>query len=109
MFSDSRRAQRLGRQRRGRLDELLLSPFYDVVTMRPPRLNVSSVRPVRHPSAQQYENAFAVTVTAEASAAFVWLEAQYPERWSDNGFLMTEASHGLQLQSLWIIPTAALS
>ena len=77
--------------------------------MRPPRLNVSSVRPVRHPSAQQYENAFAVTVTAEASAAFVWLEAQYPERWSDNGFLMTEASHGLQLQSLWIIPTAALS
>lgn len=56
---------------------LLLAPFYDVVTMRPPRLNVSSVRPVTRYDARVYENAFAVTVTAEAPAAFVWLETQY--------------------------------
>ncbi len=57
---------------------LLLAPFYDVVTMRPPRLNVSSVRPVARADAQSYENAFVVTVTAQAPAAFVWLETQFP-------------------------------
>ena len=58
---------------------LLLAPFYDVVTMASPRLNVTSVRPVeRHDATMPYENAFAVTVTAVALAAFVWLESQYP-------------------------------
>jgi hypothetical protein len=57
---------------------LLLAPFYDVVTMASPRLNVTSVRPVERHDATQYENAFAVTVTAVAPAAFVWLESQYP-------------------------------
>lgn len=74
---------------------LLLAPFYDVVTMRPPRLNISSVRPVAHDDAHTYENAFAVTVTAQAPAAFVWLETQYPGRWSDNGFLMTDTTKEL--------------
>ena len=60
---------------------LLLAPFYDVVTMASPRLNVTSVRPVeRHDAsdAMPYENAFAVMVKAVAPAAFVWLESQYP-------------------------------
>ena len=57
---------------------LLLAPFYDVVTMASPRLNVTSVRPVERHDATPYENAFAVTVTAVAPAAFVWLESQYP-------------------------------
>lgn len=58
---------------------LLLAPFYDVVTMASPRLNVTSVRPVeRHDATMPYENAFAVTVMAVAPAAFVWLESQYP-------------------------------
>ena len=74
---------------------LLLAPFYDVVTMRPPRLNISSVLPVAREDAHAYENAFAVTVTAQAPAAFVWLETQYPGRWSDNGFLMTESTKEL--------------
>ena len=71
---------------------LLLAPFYDVTTMQAPRLNVSSVRAVKHHAAQPYENAFAVTVTAAAPAAFVWLETRFPGRWSDNGFMMTEPS-----------------
>lgn len=71
---------------------LLLAPFYDIVTMRPPRLNISSVRPVTRGDVRSYENAFAVTVTAVAPAAFVWLETQYPGRWSENGFVMTEAA-----------------
>ena len=74
---------------------LLLAPFFDVTSMKAPRLNVTSVRPTKHYSTQPYENAFAVTVTAEAPAAFVWLETQYPGRWSDNGFVMTERSQTL--------------
>ena len=58
-------------------------------------LNITSVRPAKHYSTQPYENAFAVTVTAEAPAAFVWLETQYPGRWSDNGFVMTAHSKTL--------------
>ena len=37
-----------------------------------------------------HELAFEVTLTAEAPAAFVWLETEMPGRWSDNGFIMTE-------------------
>jgi hypothetical protein len=60
--------------------------------MKAPLLNISSVRAVLRYDTQPYENAFAVTVTAAAPAAFVWMETQYPGRWSDNGFLMTQES-----------------
>jgi hypothetical protein len=76
---------------------LLLSPFFDVVSMRDPRLNVTAVHSVSEGSVEasalgvaSFEIAFKVTLTAEAIAAFVWLETEMPGRWSANGFVMTE-------------------
>ena len=38
------------------------------------------------------EQAFDVTIKANATAAFVWVETAYSGRWSDNGLLMTAGS-----------------
>ena len=37
------------------------------------------------------EEAFAVTISATAPAAFVWAETKWRGRWSDNGFLIPSA------------------
>lgn len=74
---------------------LLLSPFYDVVTMRRPQLQVGSVvkvggAPAR--GARPGEVAFDVNITSSGTAAFVWAETAYAGRWSDNALLLTEPS-----------------
>tara|TARA_B110000208_G_scaffold175619_1_gene221343 strand:- start:558 stop:3725 length:3168 start_codon:yes stop_codon:yes gene_type:complete len=78
-------------------NHLMLAPFFDVTTMRDPRLAITSVSPVTDPVAagaftaieSATSGAFHVTIATKATAAWVWLETQYTGRWSDNALLMT--------------------
>lgn len=72
---------------------LLLTPMYDVVTMKNPQLALSKVKPADERTAlgaRLGEQPFDVTISAQAVAAFVWIETPFAGRWSDNGILMTQ-------------------
>lgn len=86
---------------------LFISPFTEVTTLQDPKLAVVSVKAAA--STQAADGAmpvFDVTVSGAAVAPLVWLETKYAGVWSDNAFVMTEATLTLQFTA-WESVTAS--